>query len=78
MTKLYKLDGELIFDEPFLSLKEAVEKHKADLRGANLTDANLKGANLSKANLEGANLEEANINCVDLLRLIRFNINNNK
>ena len=32
MTKLYRLNSELIFDEPFLNLKEAVEKHKDDLK----------------------------------------------
>jgi uncharacterized protein YjbI with pentapeptide repeats len=52
MTKIYKIDGELIFDEPSLCLKEAVEKHKdklkeADLSGADLSEANLSGADLS-------------------------------
>ena len=51
-TKIYKLDGKLIFDEPFLNLKEAVEKHKDDL-----TKANLKDAILTNANLEGTILD---------------------
>ena len=59
MAKLYKLDGGLIFDEPFLSLKEAVEKHKDDLTNANLRDADLFGARLKGFNLRGANLDGA-------------------
>lgn len=61
MTKLYTIDGKLIFDEPDLTLKEAVEKHKA-----NLKEANLQGADLFRANLKGANLEEADLTGVNL------------
>jgi uncharacterized protein YjbI with pentapeptide repeats len=42
--------------------------HKADLRGANLTDARLDGANLREANLRGANLTRAKLVGVDLSR----------
>lgn len=36
MTKLYTIDNKLIFDEPTLTLKEAVEKHKDKLEKVNL------------------------------------------
>jgi len=39
---------------------------RADLRGANLSDANLRGANLSDADLSGANLRGANLFDADL------------
>ena len=64
MTKIYTLDDKLIIDEPSLNLKETVEKHKTNLRGANLREAYLKGVNLEGAilgwdDLLGANLTEA-------------------
>ena len=43
MTKIYKLDGELIFDEPTLNLKEAVEKHKDKLQKI---DSTITGFNM--------------------------------
>ena len=36
----------------------AVEKQKANLRGANLTEANLRGAKLTDADLSGQNLDD--------------------
>ena len=39
------------------TVKQAAEKGKADLRGANLRDADLRGANLRDAHLDGANLD---------------------
>lgn len=70
MTRLYTIDGKLIFDEPDLTLKEAVKKHKdnlvgADLDYADLSGANLEGANLFKAILSGANLEGVDLSNAD-------------
>ena len=53
------------------TVKQATEKGKAnldgaDLRGANLHGANLRGANLYGANLRGANLDSANLRGADL------------
>lgn len=44
------------------TLKEAIEKSKADLSEVNLSKANLIGAFLRKANLIGADLIGAKIN----------------
>jgi len=41
------------------SLREVVEKNRADLSGADLLEANLSGADLSGANLSGADLWRA-------------------
>ena len=43
------------------SLKEVVEKNKADLSEANLFGADLSKANLSEADLSGADLYSANL-----------------
>ena len=43
------------------TVKEAAEKGKANLYGANLREANLYGANLREANLYGADLYGANL-----------------
>ncbi|MBD2568957.1 pentapeptide repeat-containing protein [Anabaena lutea] len=40
--------------------------NRADLRGADLSDANLSGANLSDANLRGADLSDANLSGANL------------
>jgi hypothetical protein len=48
------------------SIREAVEKNKADLSGANLPGANLPGANLPGANLPGADLSGAYLSRADL------------
>ena len=50
----------------YADIREAVEKNKADLSGANLYGANLSGANLSGANLSDANLSGANLYGADL------------
>ena len=39
----------------------AVEKQKANLNGASLTEANLERANFTEANLRGANLFHADL-----------------
>ena len=52
----------------YASIKEAVEKSRADLSGANLSGANLSFANLSRANLYGANLSGANGEKLTLLK----------
>ena len=57
MTRLYTMDNKLIIDEPDLGLKEAIEKHKDDLRGADLTGANLERADLTNAILDDAILD---------------------
>ena len=60
-----------------LELKDTLEKHflwlegdpngeRADLRGADLSEANLRGANLSGAYLRGADLSEADLRGADL------------
>lgn len=66
MTKLYTIDGKLIFDEPTLTLKEAVEEHQYSLIRANLSLADLKGIDLDYANLTEANLVGADLEGVDL------------
>ena len=83
MTKIYRITGEILFEDDSLSLKELVEKHKKNLYRANLRDANLgetylrranlgeadlRYANLYRADLEGANLEGADLRNADLWR----------
>jgi len=63
--------GEIIVEMEAETLKEVVEKNKANLRGADLWGADLQGANLreadlQEANLWGANLWEANLQEVNL------------
>ena len=53
------------------SLKIAVEKNKADLRGANLSEADLRGADLREADLSEANLSGATIKISQKEDLIR-------
>ena len=48
------------------TIREAAEKGKTDLRGANLYGANLDGANLYGANLDGADLYGANLRGANL------------
>ena len=50
------------------TIREAVEKNKANLPGANLPGANLSGANLYGANLPGANLHGADLSGAYLFR----------
>ena len=63
--------GEIIVEMEAETLKEVVEKNKANLRGADLwgadlQGANLRGADLQEANLRGANLWEADLREVNL------------
>ena len=78
MAKLYRINGELIFDEPELTPDRALEKHKHNLHFANLRngrwlqytefyDGNLYGADLSKANLSGAWFQRADLRYVNLM-----------
>ena len=53
--------NEIIIEMEAKTLKEVVEKNKADLREANFGEANLWGANLREANLWGADLWGANL-----------------
>ena len=71
MTKIYRITGEILFDDDSLTLKELVEKHKkdlygADLEGANLIKADLRRANLGEAYLYGADLYGADLEGADL------------
>jgi uncharacterized protein YjbI with pentapeptide repeats len=72
MSKIYhKITKDILFEDDLLSVKELVEKHKENLRGADLTGAdleyaNLRGADLTGADLEYANLRGANLTCADL------------
>jgi hypothetical protein len=56
----------LICEEALLSLKETVQKNKANLREADLWGANLRGANLWGADLRGADLWGADLRGADL------------
>ena len=52
---------EIIVEMEAETLKEVVEKNKANLRGADLQGADLQGANLRGADLRGINLWGANL-----------------
>ena len=54
-TKAILVSGE------YASLKEAVEKSRANLYGADLSRANLYGADLSRADRYGADLSRAGL-----------------
>ena len=61
--------GEVIVEAgKYSNIKEAVEKSRADLSGADLYCANLSGANLYCADLYGANLSGANLYGANLSR----------
>lgn len=47
-----------IISNDYHSIKEALEKNKANLRQANLRGADLRGADLRRANLSGADFDE--------------------
>ena len=53
------------------SLKEVVEKNKADLHEADLRGADLCGANLREAGLRGANLRGAKIKITQKEELLK-------
>jgi uncharacterized protein YjbI with pentapeptide repeats len=66
-------NNSVLFEVEADSFVKAVEQKKANLYGANLSEANLYGANLSGANLTRAdltraNLSEANLTGADLTR----------
>ena len=58
--------GEIIIVGEYYSIKDAVEKNKNNLRGADLSGVNLFGADLRGADLRGANLSRANLSRADL------------
>ena len=53
--------NEIIVEMEAETLKEVVEKNKADLRGADLQGADLREADLRGANLRGADLWGADL-----------------
>ena len=72
--------GEIIVEMEAETLKEVVEKNKAnlrraDLRGANLRGANLRGADLRRADLRRADLREANLWKIDLRETNLWGVN---
>ena len=65
--KLYKINGELLIEGKYNSVKELLEKNRdADLTGAYLTGADLTGAYLTGAYLTGAYLRDADLRDADL------------
>jgi len=65
--KLYDIHDCIKIDDPDCeTIKELCEKHKHDLRYANLYCADLTGANLSNATLSRANLRYADLRGADL------------
>jgi len=61
-----RFTDEIIIEMEAETLKEVVEKNKANLRETELWGADLRGANLWEANLWGADLREANLWGADL------------
>jgi uncharacterized protein YjbI with pentapeptide repeats len=59
---------EIIVEMEAESLREVVEKNKANLYKADLSEANLSEADLYKANLYKADLSEANLSEADLYK----------
>ena len=57
---------EVKFEIEAESLKDAVEKNRADLHGADLGGADLHGADLGGADLHGADLYGTNLREADL------------
>ena len=53
--------GEIIVEMEAETLREVIEKNKADLQGADLWGADLREADLRGADLRGADLREANL-----------------
>ena len=58
--------GKIIVEMEAETLKEVIEKNKADLQEANLREADLRGIDLQEANLQGANLWRANLQGANL------------
>ena len=66
MAQLKRISGELIAENENKSLKQLAERHKADLRRADLTGADLRRAYLIEADLTGADLRRADLIEADL------------
>ena len=71
ITIKHRFSGVTLCEFDVETIKQAAEKGKsnldgADLRGANLVRANLDVANLVRANLDGANLRGANLDGANL------------
>jgi hypothetical protein len=65
-VQIKNTNGNIIIEEGYDSIKDAVEKNKKNIRGADFDGADLDGANLSDANLSGADLYGANLRGADL------------
>ena len=66
---LFTLDkGETVKMAVEAGVKAGADLSRADLRGADLSDANLRSANLSRTDLRGANLSGAYLSDADLSR----------
>ena len=63
-----RVDGKIIIEGEYPSIRKAVESNLADLSGANLSGANLSRANLSRADLSEANLSWADLSRANLSR----------
>ena len=61
-----RFTGDIIVAGEYDSVRRAVTKHKADLRGADLSRADLRGADLRGADLCGADLSGADLCDADL------------
>ncbi len=66
MTEIYRITREILFKDNSLSLKELVEKHKKNLRYADLMNADLGEVDLREADLRYANLRDAYLRDADL------------
>ena len=58
--------GEIIVEMEAETLREVIEKNKANLRGADLWGADLREADLREANLREADLREADLQGANL------------
>ena len=65
-VQIKNTNGNIIIEDEYDSIKDAVEKNKKNIRGADFDGADLDGANLSDANLSGADLYGANLRGADL------------
>ncbi len=63
---LHRFARPILVSGEYSSLKDAIEKSRANLSYADLSDATLSGANLSHANFSGANFSDANLSCANL------------
>ena len=60
---IYKRDGTVLVQTDCATLKEAVVKHKANLRYSNLSDSNLSGSDLSGSYLYNSDLRDSDLRC---------------